>query len=176
MCTYASHMPLGKTHDKITVLLAIPSFFVAYRYVGHMRLPVVFVLGMLFGGLMFGPDLDIVSKQYARWGIFRFLWWPYRVLVPHRSSLSHGLVLGTVSRLIYFFVMVTLLLAAGMVLYEKYLHAPTSGCELWVAMARVQATVAEVDRKLLTAGILGIWWGAATHSLTDWIVSFLKKY
>jgi len=169
-------MPLGKTHDLITFALAVPAFLVGYRWLGQPWLPGVFVIGMLFGGLMFGPDLDIRSKQYNRWGLFRFIWWPYQVLIPHRSRWSHGLVLGTAGRLTYFLVIITLAAAAGLILYEKYMSAPISGREFWDAVSAVQATLAGLDRKVLLAGVLGIWWGAATHSLTDWVVTFVRKY
>src|SRR5947208_3323060 len=57
---------------------------------------------MLFGGFMFGPDLDIQSKQYTRWRIFRFLWFPYKVMFKHRSRWSHGIIFGTLIRVLYF--------------------------------------------------------------------------
>ena len=55
----------------------------------------------LFSGLMFGPDLDIYSVQYKRWGYLRWLWIPYQKTLKHRSFFSHGLIIGTTIRLIY---------------------------------------------------------------------------
>ncbi|HEX8746434.1 MAG TPA: DUF2227 family putative metal-binding protein, partial [Pyrinomonadaceae bacterium] len=69
-------MPSGKTHDAITILLAAPTFGAAWALTGSLALAFVATAAMLFGGLMFGPDLDIQSKQYTRWGVFRFLWLP----------------------------------------------------------------------------------------------------
>ncbi|MDT4896465.1 MAG: hypothetical protein QOH25_1542, partial [Acidobacteriota bacterium] len=73
-------MPSGKTHDAITFILAAPTFLVAWGLTGNPALSVLATAAMLFGGLMFGPDLDILSRQYTRWGVFRFLWLPYRAL------------------------------------------------------------------------------------------------
>ena len=68
-------MPSGKTHDVITVLLAAPTFVAAW---GATRsVPLAATGGMLLGVLMFGHDLDILSLQYTRWGLFCFVWWPY---------------------------------------------------------------------------------------------------
>jgi len=53
----------------------------------------------LAGGLWLSPDLDTRSNALRRWGPLRFLWWPYRRLIPHRSLWSHGPVLGTSVRL-----------------------------------------------------------------------------
>ena len=53
----------------------------------------------LAGGLWLSPDLDTRSNALRRWGVLRFLWWPYRRLIPHRSLWSHGPVLGTTVRL-----------------------------------------------------------------------------
>ena len=94
-------MPSGRTHDQIT--------FLCLPWVGLVTLMLTFNLGLslclcggfLFSGLMFGPDLDIYSKQYQRWGLFRFIWLPYQKAFSHRSWLSHGPVIGTVLRLLY---------------------------------------------------------------------------
>ena len=51
------------------------------------------------GGLWLSPDLDTRSNALRRWGALGFLWWPYRLLVPHRSLWSHGPLLGTTARL-----------------------------------------------------------------------------
>ena len=67
-------MPTAKTHDLITFVLALPTAAAAYYFTGDWALTVITTLAMLFGGLMFGPDLDIQSKQYTRWGPVRFIW------------------------------------------------------------------------------------------------------
>src|SRR5580765_6344741 len=102
-------MPSGKTHDAITFLLAIPAFAVSYSVTRSMTASAVAFVAFVFGGLMFGPDLDTVSKQYSRWFIFRFLWFPYRHFFKHRSRFSHGLIFGALIRVVYFLGTVTLL-------------------------------------------------------------------
>src|ERR687884_1574574 len=106
-------MPSGRTHDTITFILAAPTFAIAWGLSGSIALALVAACAMLFGGLMFGPDLDIQSRQYARWGVFRFLWLPYRVMFRHRSRWSHGIIFGTLIRVLYFTGMLALLVAAG---------------------------------------------------------------
>ncbi|HZG53782.1 MAG TPA: metal-binding protein, partial [Pyrinomonadaceae bacterium] len=102
-------MPSGKTHDAITLLLAVPTFVAAWGVTGSLALAGVATGAMLFGGLMFGPDLDIQSRQYTRWGVFRFIWWPYKVMFRHRSRWSHGIIFGTLIRVVYFAFMLALI-------------------------------------------------------------------
>lgn len=95
-------MPSGKTHDRIT-LWTLPwivgGTFILTR---DGELTLILASAFLFSGLMFGPDLDIYSVQFKRWGILRYLWLPYQKLFRHRSSFSHGFIIGTVIRLFYF--------------------------------------------------------------------------
>src|ERR671917_2173971 len=95
-------MPSGKTHDMVTLVLAPPTFAAAWGLTGSVWLSAAATVAMLFGGLMFGPDLDIQSRQYTRWGPLRVLWWPYKVVFRHRSRWSHGIVFGTLIRVVYF--------------------------------------------------------------------------
>jgi len=70
----------------------------------------LYILGMvgvfLFGAKYVSPDLDIQSKPYHRWGIFRILWYPFLKLVPHRSKWSHHIILGPISVVAYFMLLV----------------------------------------------------------------------
>src|SRR5918992_4631607 len=102
-------MPSGRTHDAITLILAAPTFVAAWGLTGNLALALLATAAMLFGGFMFGPDLDIQSRQYTRWGVFRFLWLPYRMLFKHRSRWSHGVIFGTLIRVVYFAAVLTLL-------------------------------------------------------------------
>ena len=118
-------MPSGRTHDLITFVLAPPTFLAVWVATGSLKLAAVVTCATLFGGLMFGPDLDIQSRQYTRWGVFRFVWLPYKVAFRHRSRLSHGIVLGTLIRVLYFTGAV-----AALTLLAVYLHARfVAGCD-----------------------------------------------
>ncbi|MCA1643079.1 MAG: metal-binding protein [Acidobacteria bacterium] len=110
-------MPSGKTHDAITVLLAVPTFVAAWGVTGSLVLAGVVTAATLFGGLMFGPDLDIQSRQYTRWGVLRFLWLPYKMLFRHRSRWSHGIVFGTLIRVVYFVGVLALIASVAFYVY-----------------------------------------------------------
>ncbi|HEX7175647.1 MAG TPA: metal-binding protein [Pyrinomonadaceae bacterium] len=172
-------MPSGRTHDLITFVLAPPTFLAVWVATGSLKLAAVVTCATLFGGLMFGPDLDIQSRQYTRWGVFRFLWLPYKVAFRHRSRLSHGIILGTLIRVLYFTGAV-----AALTLLAVYLHARfvagdampgvTELVSAWHAVA-ARATALGAGRDVLLAAFGGLWWGAAIHTFADVMWSILRK-
>ena len=169
-------MPSGKTHDVITFLLAPPTFLLAWRLTGDASLAAFAAGAFLFGGLMFGPDLDTQSVQYMRWSIFRFLWFPYKVVFAHRSRWSHGLIFGTLIRVIYFCGAVTLFGAVVFYFAAMLRHAAPASVhqvrELWEAAG--YWTRVNIGNYGLAAIFLGLWLGAASHTFTDLAGTFLK--
>lgn len=170
-------MPSGKAHDAITWILAVPTYALTYYWTGSFRLAGCATLATLFSGLMFGPDLDIRSKQYHRWGVLRFLWLPYQKFMPHRSRFSHGIVLGPAIRIIYFGIILTLLIFAF-----SYLRASLLGGEPLMArdVVRYRPQAENIfwwawQQPETWAIIAGTWWGAATHSITDIIVTAWRR-
>src|ERR1700709_901538 len=98
-------MPSGKVHDKITVVtaaLAVPVWWFAAPAKDYVSL-IVALGSYIFSGFWLSDDLDTNSVSYKRWGAFRWLWWPYQKLVPHRSWGSPGLGVGPLNRVLYFF-------------------------------------------------------------------------
>lgn len=171
-------MPSGKTHDAITVLLAVPTLAAAWLLTGSAALACAVTAATLFGGLMFGPDLDIQSRQYRRWGVFRFLWLPYKWTFRHRSRWSHGILFGTLIRIVYFVAVLALLAAVGFYLYMTYAVGEPPGvgeyARAWRAFeAGLRWRGAFRDFTLAT--LAGLWWGAATHTVADVAWSILRK-
>jgi uncharacterized metal-binding protein len=169
-------MPSGKTHDLITLIIAPPSFFVSYLLTTDSTLSLIVTAGMLFGGLMFGPDLDINSRQYQRWGPLRICWWPYRAVISHRSRLSHGIFIGTLIRIIYLLITVGLLFALGLYGYEVWQGgSPDGEGVLITATRRVLSFIQSTDRSYLLAAVIGLWWGAASHTIVDLVTTSIKQ-
>ncbi|HEX7997470.1 MAG TPA: metal-binding protein [Pyrinomonadaceae bacterium] len=170
-------MPSGKTHDAITFILAAPTFLAAWGLTGSVALAVLATAAMLFGGLMFGPDLDIQSRQYTRWGVFRFLWLPYKMMFRHRSRWSHGIIFGTLIRVVYFAVVLSLIVTAAIYLRAMLTGGVVPGFEEFArAWGAIEGNVrAGVGRHAVWALLAGLWWGAASHTLTDVAWSVLRK-
>ncbi|GAC1402643.1 MAG: hypothetical protein NVSMB56_17620 [Pyrinomonadaceae bacterium] len=133
---------------------------------------------MLFGGLMFGPDLDIHSKQYTRWGIFRFLWLPYQIVFRHRSRWSHGMLFGTLIRIVYFIGVISLIFL-GVIYLQAVFSArsftpDSSYMHAWHFIISTSHSYG-VGKSIVWATLAGIWLGAAIHTIADFIWSTVRK-
>jgi uncharacterized metal-binding protein len=169
-------MPSGRTHDAITFLLAVPAFGAAYAVTRSVSASAVVATAFVFGGVMFGPDLDTVSRQYSRWGIFRGIWFPYRSFFRHRSRFSHGLVFGALLRAVYFMGIMTLAVYLAAYVYSIFAGSRMTSV---LDIAHVWQPVGEFTRERLGGNFLlltfiGLWLGAASHTFTDMAGSFVK--
>ncbi len=161
-------MPSGKTHDRIT-LWSLP-VIAGGTYLltnGNSDRTLIIAGAFLFGGLMFGPDLDIYSVQYKRWGYLRWLWIPYQKTLKHRSFFSHGLIIGTTIRLIYlaFWLSLVGIFAVGI-------------AELWNDVSwnwQLWAQLAKKYKYEWIALFIGLEMGAVSHILSDRLGSFFKR-
>lgn len=169
-------MPSGKTHDAITLMLAVPTCAVVYSLTKDASISGVAAAAFVFGGVMFGPDLDTVSRQYSRWSVFRFLWLPYRRFFRHRSRFTHGLIFGAFGRVLYF--MGVLTLAAFLILYSysAYLGGKLPNlldvASIWQSFG--EWTRAHFGEHFFLTIFVGLWLGAASHTFTDMAGSFIK--
>lgn len=160
-------MPSGKNHDQIT-WLCLPGIFVSTVIISRDLLTgFVVSTGFLFSGLMFGPDLDIYSVQFKRWGWFKFIWLPYQKILRHRSFFSHGVIIGTVIRVLYlsFIIGIISLLIIG----ATAMLFPWR----WVDFRASFSLKSSVD-ELIALGV-GLELGALSHYSADFIGSWYKK-
>lgn len=169
-------MPSGKTHDAITFFLAAPVFIATLALTASVALALIIMLAMLFGGLMFGPDLDTRSTQYTRWSVFRFLWYPYQAFFAHRSRWSHGFLFGTFLRIIYFMGVLTIFSFLASYIFAAYAGGTIPDL---MEFAKTWRQIGEFVRA--NAGeyffvwvFVGLWLGAASHTLTDIAGTFIK--
>jgi len=110
-------MPSGRTHDIITAVTTPILGFVFNVISGDIKMTAIFIVAFLFSSLMFNGDLDINSRPYRRWWILRIIWKPYQKIFEHRSYWTHGLIVGTVVRLVY---ISPLIIGLGMLLNLTY--------------------------------------------------------
>src|SRR5262245_33918809 len=112
-------MPSARTHDAITLVAGVAGTAIAW----NMDLPdfdavnaSVLLGSYLVSGFLFSPDLDLRSTPYMRWRWLRWIWFPYRRMVPHRSWISHSLMWGPLIRMLYFVCAISLvaLIALGL--------------------------------------------------------------
>ena len=169
-------MPSGKSHDAITLILAAPVFAVCMAAGFAPYEIAVGTGGFLFGGLMFGPDLDTLSVQFSRWSYFRFFWLPYRFFFRHRSRWSHGLIFGTLIRVIYFMGVLTISSFAAAYCLAAYVDGDLPNIAQTAAAWRsIGAMIREyIGQNSIAVLFFGLWLGAASHTLTDLTWSYIK--
>ncbi|MBH8575552.1 metal-binding protein [Nostocaceae cyanobacterium CENA369] len=164
-------MPSGRTHDRIT-LYALPFVTGVTFWQTHSGNVTLLVAGgFLFGGLMFGPDLDIYSVQYQRWGFVRWIWLPYQKSLRHRSFLSHGPIIGTTLRVLYLGCLLGILAILILPIATKLWNVTFTWEDLG---AIIERSLTAYSTEFL-ALFLGLELGAMSHSLSDWSGSAYKR-
>lgn len=165
-------MPSGKNHDRIT-FFCLPCLVPMALILTHKLLLTFLITGsFLFSGLMFGPDLDIYSIQFKRWGPLRWLWLPYQKILAHRSFFSHGFIIGTTIRIIYLCSFI-LLCAIFTVAILQFIWGFDWNWQKFVISSFV--SLIGIYRQEAIAILVGLELGAMSHYLADWMTSFLKK-
>ncbi|NOT47938.1 MAG: metal-binding protein [Acidobacteria bacterium] len=169
-------MPSGKTHDAITFLLAAPIAGAAWAATADTAMTAAVAGAFLFGGLMFGPDLDTLSDQYSRWRLFRPFWLPYRTMFKHRSRWSHGLIFGTLFRVVYFLGALTLAIYTAFLIKASITGGKVPDTESFLlAWRQLGETLrGQFGDQVLPSIFGGLWIGAASHTFTDMAVTYVK--
>ncbi len=168
---YICAMSSGRTHDRIT-LWALPLVVLASFYVTLSGwLTALVCLGYLLGGWVLGPDLDIHSVQYKRWGWLRWIWLPYRGSMRHRSRWSHGPILGTVVRVLY----LSLWLALGGLIIVDLLNRTQRTALTWGELIDGLGWAIVTYWPWWLALVIGLELGALSHYAADWLSSTAKR-
>lgn len=90
-------MPDGRTHAKFTALTAVAVMALAATVDATSSQVVSVGAGALLG-LLIHPDLDQAESRRDLWSM---VWYPYGLVVKHRSWVSHAPLISTVIRIGY---------------------------------------------------------------------------
>lgn len=93
-------MPNHKTHDH-AAYIAAPIIVYGLTYITTIPNAIAIGTGFLVANHYLSPDLDIDSIMNRRWGIFYFIWLPYKKAFHHRSIWTHSGPLSALVRFIY---------------------------------------------------------------------------
>lgn len=91
-------MPKGVTHDKFNIFVG--SFILGLMVGRQLSFWIIlsFLSGHCISTFIFSPDSDFMPK--ARTGPLQYFLYPYSLFFKHRG-ISHSLILGTLTRVIY---------------------------------------------------------------------------
>jgi len=165
-------MPSGVTHDRITLWTLPWIAGIGYGITHNGELTLILSGGFLFSGLMFGPDLDIHSIQYKRWGWFKGIWLPYRNFFRHRSLFSHGPILGTLIRVFYLFLLLAFTAIVTVGIAQLLWGFPWN----WQKFALKQLNF--LTNRYWSESValfIGLELGAMSHSISDLVGSKKKR-
>lgn len=162
-------MPGASTHDRITIVTGAALAPLAWILATERPLATALTLtsAHLLSGLLFSCDLDIDSIEYRRWGPLRLIWWPYKEMIPHRSWLSHGLIIGPLLRVAYFGVIAYALLWAALYL--------TGNAGQWIIWRDAFWHYLADHPREVYAFLIGFVLGGAAHSIPDWFTTGTKR-
>jgi uncharacterized metal-binding protein len=163
-------MPSGKTHDRITLWTLPLVVLLAFYTTLSNTLTIITCLGFLLGGFMLGPDLDIHSVQYRRWGPLRWIWLPYRGALNHRSKFSHGPLIGTVIRVVYLGAWLALFGLIAIATLNSFWNAQLS----WYALRDTLRFILVRYCWEWVALVVGLELGALSHYVSDWLSTSFK--
>lgn len=167
-------MPSGRTHDLFNVgmLLVLAIGVALYSFLAdNMDEDVLenclflFLGAYFFSTFLLSPDLDLKkNRSKLNWGFLRWIWWPYSKTFKHRG-LSHSLIWGIPTRLIFIYLIYFSGLMVFYVLGDYYFEE----MPFWF----VDADNFEVE--YVAALLLGVYLPSITHSLLDVMVTHEKK-
>jgi len=164
-------MPSGRVHDRITGTLSPLAAVGVGLWGQRWELATLAALGVLVSGFFLSPDLDVRSRPYRRWGWLAGVWWPYQKLIPHRSWLSHGPLIGTALRLGYLAAWV------GLLGWGLDWVGQKMGWWQWPwqqGLAWLQYSWQE-DPQAWIVGLISLEVGAMGHYLSDFGDSWIKQ-
>jgi len=146
-------MSSGQTHDKVTILLAPIIFGVFWYFIGWLA--IIVTLAFLFAGFAFNGDLDINSQVYNRWFLLKWIWIPYQQF-GHRSFWTHGILIGTVIRVLWLAIPTISILTL---------------CGLSPSIIPFMATF----KTETILSLIGLELGSMSHTFMDWASTGFKK-
>ena len=166
-------MPSGATHDRIT-LISLPIVERNLTLLASRSASITLSLQAAFysADSCLGQTLDIYSVQFKRWGMLRWIWRPYQKSMRHRSWLSHGIIIGTLLRLVYLGCWVAL----GIAIWNGVAMVNHGSFWSWHS---IQAQIWSFALQYFWQGmaiLAGLELGALSHSWSDVVGSAWKKW
>lgn len=138
-------MPNGKTHDTITFIVAPVVAGLSYLITKDIKSTIILMSTYLFASLMFNGDLDTNSRPYNRWWLLKMIWIPYQLMFEHRSVFTHGLIIGTIIRILYISIIPLLI-----ILFKGELQVITN-----------------IPLNIIILSFIGLELGSAVHTISD---------
>ncbi len=166
-------MATGRTHEKINIFILFLLLPLLFNWFKDWLLTALCGLFYLIGTFYLSPDLDMENTlPFRRWGKLRFIWYIYSKIIPHRSSLSHSFLIGTIFRLIWlsgsiFFLGFVVALVLELLYTGDFIQAYVLSClEI--------KSFCFVNQKFLIPVFVGLLLSPLLHEIVDVLWSFFN--
>lgn len=148
-------MPSYRTHNNFNLLLILPLVATGvYLYLNptHLQLG-IFIASFVYATLFMSPDVDVANKikLLSLRGLFSIPFKSYAFFFKHRG-ISHSLILGTLTRVVWLFLFVALLLY---------------GLDQWVFVKDHTTSFVKLYKKELLFAFAAIFIADAAHVFLD---------
>ncbi|MGF7535742.1 metal-binding protein [Bacillus mexicanus] len=159
-------MANGKTHEKLNISFLVFAILVAATVFNKSRYieGIFIIIGYLIGTFYLNPDLDLPSRPFKRWGILKFIWYPYQTF-KHRSIWTHGYIIGDLIR--YSYMMSVLIIPVMLFNFLPFVST--------VFLIKDLLIFIEQYKIVFFLIIVGNVLSSAVHTLTDQTSSKFKK-
>ncbi|MBF0297823.1 MAG: DUF2227 family putative metal-binding protein [Oligoflexia bacterium] len=159
-------MPKTKTHIKINITLAMPLGVAILFFATKSNITIIsiFLLSLLYNTFVLNPDLDLARyiKPLSLRGFLYFPFIPYSWLFRHRG-LSHSLILGTITRVIY----ILLLIFFGLYLWNVFNYASIGIREISSIYLKHLLWFIKSNKDLLLTVFASFFYGDLWHIVLD---------
>lgn len=164
-------MPKGIVHDKIALLFSFPTLIAGFCLFKDLGLAITLTLSSIIYAFLLSPDLDTKSFSYYRWSFLRFVWLPYRKLIPHRSRFSHSLLLAPFIKILYLSVITILILGLIAVIFSHF----SVNTHLSIVKSYILSNF-KYFLPYISAVLMGFIWANAQHVIADTVFSYYKNH
>lgn len=163
-------MPLGATHDRLNLFVGgvCVGFLIGTKLENPSLLS--FMSGWFLSTFIFSPDTDLGPKK--RTSFLRYFLYPYSLLFKHRG-MSHGIFLGTLTRVLYGLGLIFLLFSLAHQLGHHQTDTVGSFHDFKNYVQNYDYD--KLSYRILTWFFIGMYLADLSHVLLDRIVSFVKR-
>lgn len=128
------NVPGHITHERTGIITAPVIAAASLYYTNNTAITGILTITYLFSTYYLSPDLDhdVGAASYRRWGWLRFIWYPYKQLVKHRSWISHS---GPISATIKLLYLLAWSIPLWYILPPEYLHYQIIYAIVWMAVS-----------------------------------------
>ena len=131
--------------------------------------------GMILGETFLSNDLDLRhSRTTKAWGYLRWIWYPYS-RIKHRSSMSHGILIGTIGKISYLFCLAITITTIALTIQLADSLSWQALTDEWLEVVSLTLAATEPFQNEIVFLLSGLVISDIVHTIADWTTSYFKS-